>query len=115
LLLAVIGLYGMLAYSVTQRAREMGIRMALGARPASVFSLVVRQGMLLVGVGILLGVGGALAATRLLAAQLFGVAPTDPAVFVIVGIALTLAGLAACVVPARRATRADPIAVLRLE
>ena len=115
LVLAVIGLYGMLAYSVTQRTREMGIRMALGARPVAVFRLVVRQGMGLVVVGVVLGVAGAFAATRLLRAQLFGVEPTDPAVFVFVAITLTLAGLAACVVPARRATKADPITALRLE
>jgi ABC-type antimicrobial peptide transport system permease subunit len=105
----------MLAYSVTQRAREMGIRMALGARPAAVFQLVVRQGMLLVVVGILLGIGGAFAATRVIATQLFGVGPTDPLVFGVVGMAVTVAGLAACSVPARRATRADPIAALRME
>ena len=93
----------------------MGIRMALGARPTSVFRLVVRQGMVLVVVGVVLGIGGALAATRLLTTQLFAVAPTDPAVFVIVSVALTLSGLVACIVPARRATRADPISVLRLE
>jgi putative ABC transport system permease protein len=115
LILAVVGLYGMLAYSVTQRTREMGIRMALGARPASVFRLVIRQGMGLVVIGVLLGAAGALAATRLLRAQLFGVGPTDPTVFVLVAMTLTLAGLAACVVPARRATKADPIAALRLE
>jgi predicted permease len=115
LVLAVVGLYGMLAYSVTQRAREMGIRMALGARPAAVFQLVVRQGMLLVVVGILLGIGGAFAATRVIATQLFGVGPTDPLVFGVVGMAVTVAGLAACSVPARRATRADPIAALRME
>jgi putative ABC transport system permease protein len=114
-MLAVVGLYGMLAYSVTQRTRELGIRMALGARPTAVFRMVVRQGMALVVVGIVLGVAGAVAATRLLAAQLFEVAPTDPAVFVFVASTLTMAGLAACVIPARRATRADPIAALRLQ
>jgi putative ABC transport system permease protein len=115
LVLAVVGLYGMLAYSVTRRSREMGIRMALGARPAAVFRLVVRQGMVLVIVGVVLGVGGALAATRLLRSQLFAVAPTDPAVFAFVAVALVAAGLAACVVPARRATKADPMAALRVE
>ena len=115
LLLAVVGLYGMLAYTVTQRSREMGIRIALGARPMSVFRLVIRQGMALVIVGVVLGVGGALAATRLLTAQLFVITPTDPAVFAGVAAALTVAGLAACVIPARRATRADPILALRQE
>ena len=97
-MLAAIGLYGMLAFSVAQRSREMGIRIALGARPAAVFRLVIGQGMLLVGVGVLLGIAGALAATRLLAARLFDVGPTDPAVFTGVVIRLTLAGLAACVI-----------------
>ena len=81
----------------------------------AVFGLVIRQGMVLVVIGVLLGIGGALAATRLLTAQLFAVTPTDPGVFIGVAIALTVAGLVACVLPARRATRADPIAVLRLE
>jgi ABC-type antimicrobial peptide transport system permease subunit len=81
LLLSLVGLYGTLAYTVTQRSREMGIRIALGARPVAVFGLVIRQGMVLVVVGVLLGIGGALAATRLLTAQLFAVTPTDPAVF----------------------------------
>jgi predicted lysophospholipase L1 biosynthesis ABC-type transport system permease subunit len=115
LLLAVIGLYGMLAYSVAQRTREMGIRMALGARPTVVFRMVIRQGMLLVGVGVVLGIGGALVATRLIASQLFNVGPTDPTVFLGVASTLILAGLAACVIPARRATKADPISALRLE
>ena len=115
LLLSIVGLYGTLAYAVTQRSREMGIRIALGARPLSVFGLVLRQGMLLVLVGVVLGIGGALAATRLLTTQLFAVRPTDPGVFIAVAAALTLAGFAACVLPARRATRADPIAALRME
>jgi putative ABC transport system permease protein len=114
-MLAVVGLYGMLAYSVTQRTREMGIRIALGALPAAVFRLVVRRGMALVAIGVILGLGGALAATRLLTTQLFAVKPTDPTVFVAVTIALLLAGLAACIIPARRATKADPILALRLE
>jgi len=115
LILAVVGLYGMLAYSVTQRSREMGIRMALGARPTAVFRMVIRQGMALVVVGIVLGVAGAFGATRLLAAQLFAVKATDPIVFGSVAITLAVAGLAACIVPARRATKADPIAALRMD
>jgi putative ABC transport system permease protein len=115
LILAVVGLYGMLAYSVTQRSREMGIRLALGARPTAVFRMVIRQGMALVVVGIVLGVAGAFAATRLLAAQLFTVRATDPMVFGSVAITLAVAGLAACIVPARRATKADPISALRME
>ncbi|MDF2774675.1 MAG: hypothetical protein K0S86_4175 [Geminicoccaceae bacterium] len=115
LVLAIVGLYGTLAYSVNQRLREIGVRVALGARPFVVFRLVVRQGMVLVAVGVVLGVFGSLAATRLLATQLFEVDRTDPMVFAVASVALLLAGLAACVIPARRATRADPIAALRLE
>ena len=113
--LSLVGLYGTLAYTVTQRSREMGIRVALGARPVAVFRLVIGHGMMLVVVGIVLGLAGAFAATRLLTAQLFEVKPTDPAVFVAVAVALGLAGVAACVLPARRATRVDPIAALRME
>ena len=115
LLLAIVGLYGTLVYTVTQRLREIGIRIALGARPLAVFRLVVGQGMTLVALGVVLGVGASFVATRLIEAQLFEVTRTDPMVFVGVSIALLVAGLAACVMPARRATRADPIAVLRLE
>jgi putative ABC transport system permease protein len=115
LLLAVIGLYGVLAYSVSQRSREMGIRMALGARRWALLGLVMRQGMVLVVIGVVLGIAASLGVTRLLRAQLFGVGPTDPAVFAIMATALVIAGLAACVVPARRATRADPMLALRTE
>jgi putative ABC transport system permease protein len=115
LLLAIVGLYGSLAYSVSQRLREIGVRIALGARPMTVFRLVVRQGMTLVAIGVVLGIAGSFAATRVLANQLFNVEPTDPLVFAGVAAALLIAGLAACVLPARRATRADPISALRLE
>ncbi|HEX6049315.1 MAG TPA: FtsX-like permease family protein, partial [Gemmatimonadaceae bacterium] len=115
LVLAVVGLYGTLAYSVTQRMREIGVRIALGAQARAVFGLVLRQGMVLVSIGVVIGVAGAFAVTRLLRAQLFEVTPTDPIVFVGAGAALLAAGFAACAVPARRATRADPIAALRLE
>ena len=114
-MLSLVGLYGTLAYTVTQRSREMGIRVALGARPRAVFRLVIQQGMMLVLAGVALGLAGSFAATRVLTAQLFAVEPTDPAVFVVVAVVLTVAGLAACVVPASRATRADPIAALRME
>ena len=114
-LLAVIGLYGVLAYSVTRRSRELGIRIALGARSAEVFRLVVREGMLLVAIGVALGLAGSFAATRFVSGLLFDVASTDPNVFVAVTLALLGSGLAACVLPARRATRVDAMEALRSE
>jgi putative ABC transport system permease protein len=114
-LLAVIGLYGVLAYSVTRRARELGIRIALGARSAQVFRLVVREGMLLVTLGVTLGLAGSFAATRFVSGLLFEVASTDANVFVAVTLALLGSGLAACVLPARRATRVDAMEALRSE
>ena len=114
-LLAVIGLYGVLAYSVSRRSRELGIRIALGARSSEVFGLVVRQGMLLVTLGIALGIAGSLAATRLVAGMLFDVARTDPGVFGVVTTALLASGLAACLLPARRATKVEAIEALRSE
>jgi putative ABC transport system permease protein len=115
LLLAVIGLYGVLAYSVTQRTRELGIRMALGARSAEVFQLVTGEGMLLVGAGVALGLVLSFAATRLVAGMLFEVGRTDLQVFATVTVTLLAAGLAACVLPARRATRVQAMDALRSE
>ena len=112
-LLTVVGLYGVLAYSVTRRSRELGIRIALGAPSAEVFRLVVREGMLIVAIGVALGLAGSFAATRLVSGMLFGVARTDPHVFVVVTLALLGSGLLACVLPARRATKVDAIEVLR--
>jgi putative ABC transport system permease protein len=114
-LLAVVGLYGVLAYSVTRRSREIGIRIALGARSAEVFRLVVRDGMLLVAAGVALGLVGSFAATRFVAGMLFDVASTDVNVFAAVTLALLGSGLAACVLPARRATRVDAMEALRSE
>jgi len=113
LMLAVIGLYGILAYTVTQRTREFGVRFALGARGGEVVRLVVAHGMRLVVVGLAFGMLGAIAASRLLRSQLEGVNTTDPTVFLAVITLLAGAGLAACVVPARRATRISPITALR--
>jgi putative ABC transport system permease protein len=115
LLLAAVGVYGVTAHSVSVRTKEIGIRMALGAEPERVASLVVREGLKLVTVGVLLGVVGALALTRVLQSQLFEVSPTDPRTFVLTAVILIGIGGAACYFPARRATRVDPLKTLRSE
>ncbi len=115
LVLALAGLYGVISYSVAQRTRELGIRVALGAQVSDVLKLVLKQGMTFVLLGEVAGILGALALTRLLAGLLFGVTPTDALTFFTVAISLFLVGLAACYVPARRATRVDPLQALRYE
>ena len=115
LALAVIGLYGVLAYQVTQRQREIGVRMALGAQRADVLQLVVGHGMRLVLAGLGIGLIGALALTRLLRALLFGVGPTDPATFAATLLLLALTALLACWLPASRASNVDPMEALRYE
>jgi putative ABC transport system permease protein len=115
LVLAVIGVHGVLSYAVEQRRRELGIRMALGAQRSTVLGMVVRQGMTLSLIGIALGVGGALAVTRLLGALLFGVGPTDAATFAVVALVIALAAVIASYLPARAATAIDPATSLRAE
>ena len=115
LLLAVVGLYGVMSYSVAQRTREFGVRVALGAEVRDLLQLVVGQGMKLVMVGLVLGVVGSLALTRVLSGFLFGVEPTDPITFAAVSVLLMLVAALACWLPARRATKVDPMVALRTE
>jgi putative ABC transport system permease protein len=115
LALSAIGLYGVIAYSVVQRTREIGIRAALGANAANIRGLILRSGMMLTALGLVLGAGGAFGLTRFLASMLFGVGKNDPVTLVVVATALALMALLACYLPARRATKVNPIVALRTE
>jgi putative ABC transport system permease protein len=114
-LLAAVGIYGVMAYAVTQRTREIGVRMAMGAGPQTVLGMVLRQGLGLALIGVVLGVGASLALMRLMSSMLFGVKASDPVTYIGVAVGLSLVALAACWIPARRATQVDPVIALRYE
>src|SRR5262249_49760303 len=113
LLLAAIGTYGVLSYLVTERQREIGIRVALGASSGGIVRLVVRQGLSIAVFGVLLGIIGALAIARVTRSLLFGVSPTDPFTYIAVGVVIVGVALLACLVPAQRAMRVDPLVAIR--
>lgn len=115
IVLAATGLYGVMSYSVARRTQEIGVRMALGARPLDVLKLVLRQGMILTLIGVVVGLAGALALTRVMSSLLFGVTERDPITFGVVAALLIAVAFIACFVPARRATRVDPLLTLRCE
>jgi len=115
LVLSSVGIYAVTAYSVTQRTQEIGVRMALGARPSQVSWLILRQGLVQLGIGLVLGTAGALAAAPVLQALLVQIKPSDPATLAGIGVVFGIVTVCACLIPARRATRLDPIAALRIE
>ncbi|HLW82280.1 MAG TPA: FtsX-like permease family protein, partial [Candidatus Acidoferrales bacterium] len=115
LLLAVVGIYGLISYYTSQRTHEIGIRMALGAQRGDVMRLVLREGMLLAGLGIMAGIAMSYWFGRTLSNLLYGVSPADPVTFIVVSILLTVVALMACYIPARRAMKVDPMVALRYE
>jgi putative ABC transport system permease protein len=115
LVLTIIGLYGVMSYSVAQRTNEIGIRMALGAQTHDVLRLIVKDGVKIVVIGLLVGMGGALLLTKLLETLLFGVTTRDPLTFLLIAALLSVVAMLACCIPALRATRVDPLEALRSE
>jgi putative ABC transport system permease protein len=115
LILTIVGLYGVMSYSVAQRTNEIGIRLALGAQSRDVLTMIIKQGLSFVLAGLIIGLVGAFVLTRLLTSLLFGISTNDPVTFVVVSLVLLMVALLACYLPARRATRVDPMEALRCE
>lgn len=114
LLLAIVGVYGVVSYTSSQKTHEIGIRMTLGAQPIDILKMIFRQGLFIVAIGLVVGIAMALAAARVVG-QFLTVSPTDPLTYVVVSAILTIVALAACYIPARRAMRVDPMVALRYE
>jgi ABC-type antimicrobial peptide transport system permease subunit len=115
LILGSIGIYGVISYIVSQRTRELGVRLALGAEASDVRSMVLKQGLVLSGVGVVIGLGSAIGLTRLMGALLYGVDPVDPVTFATVAVSLAAVALLASYIPARRASKVDPVVAIRFE
>jgi ABC-type antimicrobial peptide transport system permease subunit len=115
LMLAIIGIYGVLSFLVSQQTHQIGVRIAMGAQHSDILRLVIKRGLILIGVGLVIGVAGALALTRVLSSLLYGVTPTDPVTFMIVSFVLVTVALTASYIPARRAAKIDPMEALRYE